>query len=74
MNVENDRSQPVTTNYQSPFPLTGATIDHVTITTGDGPTIDHETKPKQLSEENDPAPSSETSPSWSRIAIKARHS
>lgn len=44
-NVGRDRGQPVSTDYQSPFTLTGATIDHVIVDTGDDLSIDlqHET-------------------------------
>ena len=40
-----DRGQPVSTDYQSPFTMTGATIDHVIVDTGDDLSVDlqHET-------------------------------
>lgn len=44
-NVGHDRGQPVSSDYTSPFTLTGATIDHVTIDAGDDLAVDlrHET-------------------------------
>jgi arylsulfatase len=41
LNIARDRGQPVTTDYQPPFPLNGATLDHVTITTRDDVIMDH---------------------------------
>jgi arylsulfatase len=39
-NIGRDRGQPVTTAYKSPFPLTGATVAHVTIDVGDDISVD----------------------------------
>lgn len=41
-NVGRDRGQPVTTKYQAPFALTGATIDHVVVTAGTDVTMDYQ--------------------------------
>ena len=44
-----DRGQPVSSDYQSPFALTGATIDHVLLKPGDDTYVDLERDPKQPS-------------------------
>ncbi|WP_329539866.1 arylsulfatase [Streptomyces sp. NBC_01358] len=47
-NVGRDRGQPVSSDYRSPFALTGATIDHVVVTTGDDISIDFERESEAL--------------------------
>ncbi|WP_259531095.1 arylsulfatase [Herbiconiux oxytropis] len=41
VNIGRDRGQPVSGDYSSPFPLTGATIATVVLTPGDDAVVDH---------------------------------
>lgn len=47
-NVGRDRGQPVSSDYRSPFALTGATIDHVVVSAGDDISIDFDRESEAL--------------------------